>query len=253
MQTLRIKGYVWFGAICILATLGIYFIRETNLLRVRDFEVRGVSEDDREEILQDLTTAVFQHPLARFLGAENFLAWSGDFALPPIRYASIEIERKLFAKKILAHVELREPFAIWCMAFPEGDGEERCHWIDRKEGVVLAETFRSEGQLIPTVFAENPSAITIGSPVLAKDEYRRFMDILENTFTLGIPVSYFRFRSVLAEFETITASGARLTFSLQFDPAQSFGALIEILKATPLDRIASVNFTVPGKVYLTKR
>lgn len=276
---LRLKVYLLGIAFIALAFGGVYFFRESEVFKITEIKIQGLENSSEEKFLSSLKPIIYQSPIARFLGEENFLSWPNKISLPypeNLKIMRLTVDKNIFKRSIALSVEKRQKFGIWCRVIRPnfeliqtnetlilddnsvglaGDlsGARECWWFDGEDGILFEEAPNSEGQLFLKISEESAETRGLGQRVLPDYLFANLKSILNAIAAMNLRVKDLKLDQKVQELAVVTFDGAKMVFSLRFSPANNLAALSEILSATPLEAVDYVDLTVENKVYLKNR
>lgn len=251
----RIKVYSFLCVAALAAVGSVYFIRQSGFFQISKVEIPGLSGEEKRALSGEIESLVLARKLSRFLGAENFLSWPGEMPVRNLAYARVNISRDFSRREILISAERRDKLGIWCIEpLPESEENKQCFWFDKDDGILMDRSPGAEGQLVFAVNETSGNFPMLGESVLAMPLFKNFKAILEGVKALGLSIVDMRFDRKLEELTLTAAEGARLIFSLRFDPAlNAFPALRDLFIKNPLASISYLDLTVENKIYLKSR
>ena len=184
------------------------------------------------------------------MGLDNVFAWPEEFSkedladLPAI--SSIEIERRIFDRKISVAVEERERVGIWCFSEVE---PKRCFWFD-PNGILFMEGYFAEGNLIPLLEDHSREPLALGDRALEARFLPNLVSIFSALDSIRLSIREVRLSDLgREEVEAYTYEGPKLLFSLRFPAAGVPDAIRAVEKITALSKLQYIDFRVENKVY----
>ncbi len=247
----RVKLYAAASGIIFLAIALAYAVRVSGFFNIRGIDVTGLNGRDTEMLLADLRSAVFRESRTSLLGADNYLSWPGNFDQFSINYRDVRIRKNILSRTISVSAVPRDRFAAWCPVASATRPE--CRWVDGGEAIFLDTTAVPMGQLIPTITEVTDQNYDPGDAFLNMPEFERLKRILGYLKDFGFSIGTINFNRKLQEIGVTLSDGAFIRFSLRFDPSVNLAGFKEIADGVPTKKIAELNLTVPGKIYLTRR
>jgi hypothetical protein len=245
-RSARIKLYLACGAI-LLFMIGL--IALLRLARITSVRIEGLEGRDAVTFSEALTRERNTHVLALLLGNDNYFVWPKKITPLAPKFAEASVIKSLWHHSVQITVRERTRFSIWCGG--EGEGFH-CAWVDGR-GVSFEEAFPSLGQLITTVYDPESPLPAFGAAVLPLQTFQYVRNILIALPSFHIPIQKLSVKRGVDELVAETNKGSLLRFSLRFDPVGNLAGFKELLKKTPLSRIAEADLTVEGKIYTKTR
>ncbi len=248
LRRLRLYGY---GSVAVLfATFLAYLFIASPLFKVGSLSVSAPTEISEEGLLASLKAEVLAQPLG-WLGADNYLSWPDTVSYTGSAISSVRIEKSFWSRGITITALPRTRAAVWC------DGSihiDACYWVD-DGGLAFQHAPRAEGQLVQTIVDATPqTTVVIEQPVIDKQAFSIIQTILKETARLGVSTTNLNVHRELQEFWVDTEQGARIIFSLRFDPVPTaLPALTEFLRKPGLGKLAYINLTVENRAYVKYR
>lgn len=248
-RRLRIYGY---GAGIILLALGIgYLVIISPLFKISSVVVEGGETIDRDALLATLKKQVAASRLG-WLGTDNYLAWPSGIDYSTAQVKDVSVKKSIFSRSIVITASARDRYAVWC-ANRSASGEP-CYWVD-PSGIMFARAPVAEGQLVQTIYDDGTATIgAIGDPVLASSSFLFVKKIIAGTKRFELRVHSMTVSRALQELILETATGARVNFSLRFDPEPTaLPALARFMEKPGLDKLEYVNLTVENRAFIKTR
>jgi hypothetical protein len=144
------------------------------------------------------------------------------------------------------HAVHREDFGMLCVK--DATGADSCYVFD-KEGVIFEAANLVVGNVIARVDDASDFKPVLGMMLADQDVWQNIAPIITYAKE-GLPASRIEF--VRAERElavTLTDSGTKLYFSLQFDPSEHIRALKELSKTARVDTLQYADLRVKGRLF----
>ncbi len=144
------------------------------------------------------------------------------------------------------HALRREDFGMLCVKDPAGADD--CYVFD-DEGVVFDSARVVVGDVIARVDDASDFRPALGAMLADPDVWRNMAPVVAYAKE-GLPANRMEFARAERELAvTLTDSGTKLYFSLQFDPSEHIRALKELSKAVPLATLEYADLRVKGRVF----
>ncbi len=243
-KRLRLYGYVSGGVL--FAVLLVYLFAASPLFKIGALTIVGGESIDQEKLIALLKTEVVSQPLG-WLGADNYLAWPTDLEYAAPQIAGLAIDKSFWSRGITITVTPRQRYAVWC-----NEGSD-CDWID-ESGIIFEPAPVAEGQLVQTVFDQGGTLGAIGDRVLASSSFNIVKKIIEGTKALDLSVTKITINRSAEEVLVDTGAGARIIFSMRFDPEQTaLPALVRFIKKPGLSNLSYVNLTVENRAFTKQK
>ena len=245
-RRLRLYGYV---SLAVLLVVGIgYLIFGSPLFKIGELTVTGAPDINQDELIAQLKTQVAAGD-SGWLGADNYLAWPETIEYSAPRVKSVSIEKSFWSRGITVTVTPRKRYTVWCA----GTEETNCYWTD-ETGTPFEYAPVSDGQLVQTVFSPTTTSVSLGSPVLPTEDFTVVREILDGIQKLDLTVTRVTINEQSQELRVDTGSGARIIFSLRFDPKPTaLPALARFIKKPGLAKLEYVNLTVENRAFVKNR
>jgi hypothetical protein len=250
----RVRRALFWGGIVIAIALLIagvlWLVARSNFLKIREVEISGATYIPEEQIREFFNLHVAQGRIGKFLGPDNVFAWPEEFSKEDLvdlpAASSIEIERRIFDRKISVTVEERERVGIWCFSEAE---PKRCFWFD-PNGILFMPGYFAEGNLIPLLEDHSREPLALGERALEARFLPNLVSIFSALDSIHLSISEVRLSDLgREEVEARTYEGPRLLFSLRFPSAGVPDAIKAVEKITALSKLQYVDFRVENKVY----
>ena len=144
------------------------------------------------------------------------------------------------------HAVRREDFGVLCVK--DTIGADSCYIFD-KEGVVFEVANVVVGDVIARVNDASDFKPALGVMLADAGVWQNMAPIIAYAKE-GLPASRMEFSRAEREITiTLTDSGTKLYFSLQFDPSEHIRALKELGKTVPLEMLQYADLRVKGRVF----
>ncbi|MDP2695902.1 MAG: hypothetical protein Q8O87_01460 [bacterium] len=234
---LRIKFYLVSGGLLLILILFFYFL-QSPVFRIDTIEVEGLRNFTQEEFLNNLKPVVLNHSWAGALGFYNYIVWLKDINYDHPAVLNIEKETDFKNRKLILHVQERDPYGIWCAV-----GHYGCKWFDAS-GVLFASAPETEGFLIYKINSQSPPTDSrpLGFQYIIKD-----LALLADR---DILVSNIQIDERLQEINIETYEGADIILSSRFDSSDLLASALEaIVKKTGLKNVKYLDLTVENRIY----
>ncbi len=239
----RIWSYLFAGAVVLVFIFGVAGLVYLPWLRFKDIKVEGNIRTTSADIVRALTSAALNRPLAKYLGYTSMFLWGMDnpeVGTPLV--ASVNLERNWFNREIIVTVRERERYAAWCAA------ETSCVWID-SFGVALEAAPATDGQLVNMIYSASKEPVQLGEHVIEENKFIYFKKILDVIVSARIAVSRIEYDVMTYGVVVKTSAGARLLFSLRFDPGFTIAPFSSIADRKDFSRMDYVDFRIENRVY----
>jgi len=214
---------------------GIYAVFYSSLFSVRAIEVRG-ADIKADDILagRRFTNILFTFP-----------------AIDPARFpeiADFTVSKNYLARKVIVEATPRERTLIWCLA-PAGG----CFWID-PSGFIFEDALEPSGGNIKAVHDSTGRGLGVGGYALPADMFTNLTSALNLLKESGVTISEVRIDNLnFQEFTVTTTGGAKLRFSLRYDPASQGGNVALKSEADAIGRgNVCVDMRILPRVYTSK-
>jgi hypothetical protein len=217
---------------------------------VREVEISGATYIPEEQIRDFLNSRLAQDGLGKLLGPDNVFAWPKEFSKEDLAglpaASSIEIERRIFNRKIRVEIEERERVGIWCFS---GTDPKKCFWFDA-DGILFMPGYFAEGNLIPLLEDHSREPLALGDRALEARFLPNLVSIFSALDSIHLSISEVRLSDLgREEVEAYTYEGPKLLFSLRFPAAGVPDAIKAVEKITALSKLQYIDFRVENKVY----
>ena len=244
----RLRWYGYFAGVALLLTGLTYLCVYSPMFRITEVKIVGAGQMQTEALLAALKVQVAASPLG-WLGNDNYLAWPDELPYRTAQVQNISIQKSFLPRSITIHVTPRTRYAVWCNDIEAR--QQSCYWVD-PNGIIFERAPIAEGQLVQTIYDDASGAFgLIGEPVLAESSFQIVKKVVEGTQALGLAVRRMRITHELQELRVDTEQGARILFSLRFDPEPTaLPALARFMKKPGLTRVEYLNLTVENRAYV---
>lgn len=246
-KLIRIKFYVIFGLAGLLIIFAIYLAAVSKIFTVK-VEVEGLKRFSKEKLMDIMAGEIFNKPLPRYLGLNNFLSWPGRLDIREPGLANLSIQKNFLEKKIIVKAKEREPYGIWC-----SNANDRifCFWFD-ENGIIFENAPISEGHLILRIDSQDLLLIP-GRSAIIPDLFYNLKKIIDFLRNIGLSVNKYEWEDDLQELRVSAGSGSEIRFSLRFNPDVSLAALKSIYEKNEFKNTEYVDFTVENRIYIKPR
>ncbi|PIR89361.1 MAG: hypothetical protein COU07_00475 [Candidatus Harrisonbacteria bacterium CG10_big_fil_rev_8_21_14_0_10_40_38] len=246
----RLKFYALSGVFGLILIGVFYLFRYTPMFQIKSIGINGADKEESKALLADFKQSVFKTTSAKLFGTDSYFAVSEE-EISTEKYESIKIDKKLFKHEASITVVPRNRLGIWCR---EGDAGTSCWFFDDKEGIAIEETLEGEGHLIIKIVEKNNEKVVAGETLINKKFFERIKKIIDGTSKIDLDVKRFEINTGYQEFSAIITGGAKIIFSLRFDPEkESLSALSKILNENSLSSISYIDLSVENKLYIKRK
>ena len=247
-RRLRLYGY-GSGIVLLLVGLG-YLVLGSPLFKIGEFTITGAPRLDRDQLTATLKAEIAANSRG-WLGPDNYLAWPEALQYTSPLIKDVSVKKSFWSRRVAVAVTPRERYLVWCAG---NNGDSGCYWID-DAGFLIEYAPVAEGQLVQTVFDTGEALQgSIGTPVLPPEEFSVVKDIIEGTKKMDLSITRISVDHRLQEIRVNTAQGARVIFSLRFDPKPAaLPAVARFIQKPGLSKIDYINLTVENRAFLKQR
>lgn len=254
------------SVVAALALVGAaWFVTASPLLRV-SFVVRGLPTDQaglpagrqgappaaHERLVSALTAlAVAKSPALATLGPDHLFMWMGaDDSGVRVRVDNTLIVAasriSVWERLVTITATARAIAGVWC---PTNQAAV-CYGFD-EDGVLLAQVPRTEGSLILVITDESGASRVLGQRIMPNPDWvGRLRETLGAVRESGEQAARIAVREQgLHEWVVTLISGPEALFSFDFVPQDLAAALRKLKLEVSFDKVSSVDFRVPGRLY----
>lgn len=256
----KVRVYLAFAMLYLLLLFLVWLFFFSPVFQIKKIEFQGAKYLEESLLLKNLRLAAFEsskESLFKLLPFENAIFWkSGEIVklLPQqdilIGEASSSID--FFKRSLKVNIQERKGEIIWCQLVSSGSNNSEknlhhCFWVDRT-GIAFREAPFTEGTLFNRVDDSTDRILTIGSPILEKEQIEIFFTIKNFLDSLDIGLYNFNFsKPENQEIEAILANGPKFYFCLRSDPSKFLRPVLELKK--DFSKINYIDLRVENRIY----
>ena len=243
-----------FSILSLVVAVGLFIwgawwvIIKSPLLQVAHIEVKGTNYLSPDIVAQTIRRQIEEkdHPLQKWLGANNILAWpSGKMDSPEKLFANVQeviLSKQIFSRKIVAEVTERARMGAWC-------ANNECYWFDEK-GVIYQKSTVPEGASIIKVNDKTGRSFKTGDIVLPDFLLTHFLTVLKVLTENSLSVKEINVNDLSQqEITVILYKGPELRFSLKFSSINANTAIAYLVKNKTFYQLEYIDFRVENRVY----
>ncbi|OGZ00413.1 MAG: hypothetical protein A2945_03665 [Candidatus Liptonbacteria bacterium RIFCSPLOWO2_01_FULL_52_25] len=239
-----------------LVALGAsWLVFRSPFFRWKQFEITGNERVLTEDVMSLLRARALEgrwRPFQALLGLRSMLIWpdvlsEDDLAfLPTIK--SITLEKNYGSRTIIARVEERKLYGIWCT-----DGDEaypaRCMWFD-SEGTLFERAVAAQGGIIMTVRDHSQPFLPLRTRILPEAFVLNMFSIFRVLAASDLDRKEITINDLaLEEVKVATYNGPELYFSLRFPADNSLAAIEDLMSKPGFGKLEYLDFRVESRVY----
>lgn len=250
-QTRRLLWFWIVGvALCVVILAGsVSFILRASWFRVEEFELDGVIDSEKEELISALSIQMLTTSWRGWLGPHNILFW--EFGPTPERLERfpevrhVGVVSHFFSRKVGITIEKRTPYGVVCEAPETG-----CFLVD-DEGILFAPAPETEGTLILRIDDTNNRIPILGRSFLPdslwiQNVFLTLRTLKESGF---IPLKVTINDLSLRAWSVKVAQGPTFLFSLSFSPENLNSILRSLSVKLDFSKVTTVDLQIPNRIY----